>query len=390
MGSNRMTAYEGSVHHHPSDKGGGRTILYLPAGPVTGHDFRGCDQNIIEALKSTSQATIVKVNYRLGNGVRYPTPVHDVLAAYDYVQYELTKASDKIAPVSRRGWKQRSISKIGVCGQLIGGSLATMLALTESKMGESRITAAAVHNPIVDWIFPEPDCESKVSDDGDEMGELIEDDDVSPKPLAASLWKALKSERTKLKKTPAWWELHGDESELPASTLFRIRDEIFRKGASYFDPFASPILFFRSPGVEVPTNFSYLTYEPPTELEMKPTRYRKAHRVFPPSYSTLRIPNFLISISSRSPLRDQGDELTRLMRRSVVRAVQKGRNGFSNVDSGYESSEDEAARFEGANAEAEARIQFVDSPGGIFWGSESDATWREDVERVGKWFKDVL
>jgi hypothetical protein len=78
------------------------------------------------------------------------------------------------------------------------------------------------------------------------------------------------------------------------------------------------------------------------------------------------------------------------MRRSVIRDVQKGRSGFTNVDSGYESAEDQAARFDGANAEATARIQTLTSPGNRLWGSESDLNWKADVERVGRWFKKVL
>lgn len=265
-----------------------------------------------------------------------------------------------------------------------------MLALTESKMGESRIAAAAIHHPIVDWIFPEPDPDVKIFDDSDEEGELIEDD-ISPESLTASLSKALKSKRSRSKKKPPTsWELYGANSELSASTLLHIRDDIFKKPASYFDPFASPVLFFRSPGVEVPTDRSYLTYEPPMEIESNLTRKRKVHRVFPPSYSTLRIPHFLISISDESPLRDQDEEFVRLMRRSVVRDVQKGRNGFTDVDSGYESVEDHAARFDGANAEATSRIQTLISSGNRIWGSESDLAWRADVERVGRWFKQVL
>lgn len=333
---------------------------------------------------------MIKVGYRLGDGIQYPTPVHDVLTAYDYVQSEATEGSDKTTPISRRGRKLRPISKIGVCGQLIGGSLAAMLALTESKMGDSRITAAAVRDPIVDWIFPEPDPDVKILDDSDEEGELIEDN-ISPESLSASLTNALTSKRSKSKKKlPTSWKLNGSSSELSASALFRTRDLLFKKPSSYFDPFASPILFFRSPGAEVPTDRSYLTYEPPMELESKPTRKRKVHRVFPPSYSTLRIPHFLVSISNETPLRDQGEEFVRVMRRSVVRDVQKGRSGFTRADSGYESAEDQAARFDNANAEATARIQTLTSPGNRLWGSESDLNWRADVEKVGRWFKKVL
>jgi len=102
-------------------------ILYLPTGPVAKDTCVVDDDEIITALSAASNATVVRVNYRLGNGVQYPTPIHDVLAGYDWVKQNLP--TDSVSK-SRHGRPTKATSRFGVCGQLLGGSLATMLALT--------------------------------------------------------------------------------------------------------------------------------------------------------------------------------------------------------------------------------------------------------------------
>ena len=320
-------------------------------------DFKEHDERIIETLSASSNATIVRVNYRLGNGIHYPTPIHDVLSAYDWVQSQLTREFSNLAATTRRGRARRKISRIGVCGQLIGGSLAAMLALTESRMGEHRVAAAALNNPIVNWLFTEIPHSSTTAGEDDRT--------IIPPSLAA----------------------FRHASSVSSAALLSTRSSLFRKPSAYFDPFASPTLFFRSPGADVPSDPES---DPPfhsPDLVAVPTRKRrKVHRVFPPTYSTLRIPRMRVSIGTESPLLDQGEELVRLMRRSVVRSVREGRNGFARIGEGYGAERDLEER---ALTEAR-RVESLLIPGSGVWGTEREDGWRGVVSGVGEWFGEVL
>jgi acetyl esterase/lipase len=322
-------------------------------------DFKEHDERIIAALSASSNATIVRVNYRLGNGIHYyPTPIHDVLSAYDWVQHELTRESSNLAGTTRRGRAQRKISRIGVCGQLVGGGLAAMLALTESRMGEHRVVAAALNNPIVDWLFTE----------------------ISHSNTAAS------EDHQTRKRNPPSLVAFGHASPVSSTTLLATRSSLFRKPAAYFDPFASPVLFFRSPGADVPRDPKS---DPPSDtpdMAAPPMRKRKVHRIFPPTYSTLRIPRIQVTLGTESPLLDQGEELVRLMRRSVIKSVREGRNGFARVEEGYGAEGDLEER---TLAEAR-RVESLLVPGSGVWGAEREEAWRRVVGAVGEWFGDVL
>lgn len=233
-------------------------------------------------LRSGLPYTVAQVNYRLSSKFPYPTPIHDVLAGYDWIiEHLLPKRS-----ITRPG-RSDHVGRIAVVGELIGGSLATMLALTECRRGEPGVTAAAVNSPIVDWVLPE---------------------DI-------------------------------DES---AESLLQARQDFFAKPAAYFDPFASPILFFRTPGAEVPvikpemddmTCLSMIEREdfyrqqmmlsgisneesPPTE----PTAKKKAPRLFPSKNLNLELPSLYASCGTTPPLRDQALELTQAMRKSIARS----------------------------------------------------------------------
>jgi acetyl esterase/lipase len=88
---------------------------------------------------------VARINYRASSTHKYPTPIHDVLAGYDWIRDHLL----------RDEFQRPYLARMGVCGELVGGSLATMLALTECHLGQSRIGAAAVNSPVVDWVFPD-------------------------------------------------------------------------------------------------------------------------------------------------------------------------------------------------------------------------------------------
>jgi acetyl esterase/lipase len=103
------------------------------------------EHRVITTLRDSAGVTVARINYRASPDHQYPTPFHDMLFGWDWIRENLLVDE----------FKRPYLARLGVCGELIGGSLATMLALTECRLGESRIAAAAVNNPIVDWVFPD-------------------------------------------------------------------------------------------------------------------------------------------------------------------------------------------------------------------------------------------
>ncbi|KAF2421133.1 alpha/beta-hydrolase [Tothia fuscella] len=348
-------------------------IIYLPTGPILKDAHPVDDAQIITALSAASNATIVRVNYRLGNGVRFPTPIHDALAGYDWVRQNL---SAKLTP---NGQASGTSPKIGVCGQLLGGTLAASLGLTESRLGENGVSAVALNSPIVDWIFPEDPELSNKNEVDDESGDLVEDEPVSWTPMK----KMMKKPKKKLS-----WELYGNNPALPTSALITARHAFFRKPANYFDTFASPILFFRSPGADVPTPIvNGSDADDSSSLDQVPTIRRKVHRVFPPTGSALRLPEMRISTGSGSPLFDQNEEMVRLLRRSVLRKHTASRK-FDQFEDDLEEAQKELVEM--ALAEAEKKVEFHVPANTGLWGLPGDLTWRNEVNEVGAWFRRVL
>ncbi|KAJ5164268.1 uncharacterized protein N7500_006098 [Penicillium coprophilum] len=205
-------------------------------------------------LASTASALVVTVNYRLGEiqtqvspssdrssisqepveapdqilgpsnpqvtSYKYPTPVHDTLAGFDWIQTNLRP------------------SQLAIFGTHFGGSLALMLALTEARS----IQAVAAVEPICDWPGLDEYC-------------TRESTTTTPKTVSkdntASIPTLSKNKRQPRKKTPALPDL------LP---LLEARSKFFSTPERCFDSFASPILFLRSAGRDVPRTFpQYLT-----------------------------------------------------------------------------------------------------------------------------------
>ncbi|OQO03878.1 hypothetical protein B0A48_10519 [Cryoendolithus antarcticus] len=186
-----------------------------------------------------------------------------------------------------------------------------MLGLTECRRGEASVVAAAVSNPLVDWVFPQ---------DG-EVGHA-------------------KSSVAKF---------GFQHPGLTAADLLNTRAGLFRKPADYFDPFASPILFFRTAGTEPPLPMaptvtdeleqlslldredffreqqllSSISNTPPAAPTESPSQSivtkRKASRMFPSKDLKLILPSFHISTGTTSPLCDQAKELSGALRKSVIR-----------------------------------------------------------------------
>ncbi|KAJ5634505.1 hypothetical protein N7528_002347 [Penicillium herquei] len=234
-----------------ADSSRSNVILYLPPGPLfkglnsdedaiqnklNSHTWSGSSTSIEKklsnstypspqhALASMTSATVVTLNYRLGSSKtetpstspepvkfhQYPTPVHDTLAGFDWIQSNLQP------------------EKLGVFGSHIGGSLALMLALTEAKS----VHSVAAVQPICDWPgldeYCKPDNETDIS--------------------GKSRSRQKKSTRRKGSAPP------------DLVPLLQAREQFFSSFERCFDAFASPILFLRSPGRDVPKSFpTYLT-----------------------------------------------------------------------------------------------------------------------------------
>ena len=351
--------------YHPFVGGQGTPILlYLPRGPILAHARP--EEEIIELLSSTSKSTIVRINYRLAGKHHYPTPVHDVLAGYDWVKENMTPWG------VRHGRHFSGQARIGVCGELIGGGLASMLALTECRMGQTHVAAAAVSNPVVDWVFP--------SD--------------TPHPCTGKHYHNAEAPGTQLKRKgdmlrQSWFQ-SAQAEELLVMCLKKVRDKCFKTPAAYLDPFASPVLFFRTAGVGFPGQ-DPISISSDVQEPFEAGGRRKAYRSFPPLGSGICVPGMRISFGSASALRYQGEELAKLMRKSCIR--QQVQNCSIQNDDGEHSSSvdtDATSDIAAVNAKAEEKISTALNSGEGFWCSLKSNAWHTDIALIGHWFHTVL
>lgn len=407
------------------------------------------DDEIFSCLATSSGATVVRVNYRCGRDYPYPLPIHDTLACYDWV---LENIIPSISWTSRHG-RNHTQAKLGVCGELVGGSLATMLALTESKLGATRISAAAVNCPIVDWVFPTDGvnlaARHELSDDDLEYGwpdleklslqeearhhsrsqissrerdeHLDEPDDPHTEPyLDASeerydLSVVMPNDdilepgdhaqgtspmqgpslKDKLRREPTSWEVHKDNIELPASALVRARNLLFRKTEAYLDRFASPICFFRTSGIELPPPFSYLydlTFESPEERpDMDSPEYAT-----PPTMTAVRKYHRIfpqIGTGLRIPdfrITRGTDNVLFDQNAELARLMRRSIERDVKAQLSNVHEESEWARDDTAHKEAQRRIELVTTPGTGLWSLRKDNHWLERVQQVGQWFQRQL
>ncbi|OAL52549.1 alpha/beta-hydrolase [Pyrenochaeta sp. DS3sAY3a] len=376
-------------------------VLYLPPGPVVPECSEEQDL-VISTLLESSNATIARINYRASSVHSYPAPCHDVLAGFDWVRENLL----------RDEFKRPYFAPLGVCGELMGGSLATMLALTECRLGESRISAAAVNSPIVDWVFPDdlpfinpaelpepvaPDETAFPSDEDLGDSQALREEVTVAKPSRPRKKRAPKPP------PPTSWQAYGDDPVLPTLMLSGERDMLFRRPEDVFDRFASPIHFFRSPHAQLvlpdddDTAASLPPLDPETQLELNhyasfdtsvkpapvvPTlaRCRSYARIYPPSGTHLSLPAWKISAGLQNPLSDQTAELAKLLRRNVARHTLKSYAGRSRW---HDATEKE--RYEERAAE---RVQLESCAGlGLWAGMEEGAESRERVRGTGAWMK---
>lgn len=195
-------------------------------------------------LALTAGAVVVQINYR---ALTYPQPVHDVLAGWDWVVKNVkvlqgrSSFEDRGLAEAGAGQSRGATSSmgIGVYGKLVGGSLGVMLGLTECDAGATAtatnhgsnyswatnktrvpldnkekvyVKAVVTRDAIVDWVFPPP------TDTTTSSASVSSNDSIS-------------------------------------SGLQHLRDSMFRAQShpsTYFDPFASPIHFLRTPSAAQP------------------------------------------------------------------------------------------------------------------------------------------
>jgi len=211
---------------------------------------------------------------------------------------------------------------------------------------------------------------------------------------------------------------------LDMTDLLHARDDLFSKPEAYFDPFASPMLFFRTPGTEVPVlkaeldDMAYLSmieredfYKQqmmlssltsssssdltPAENSARDKVKKKASRLFPSANLNLDLPSLYISTGASSPLHDQATELSHVMRKSIFRQ-HKARltraAGFERKvlrDDELDQMDEEQARvLEAAEAMAEQKVCFQASEGSGMW--DLTAGGRNRIGCTITWLKEKL
>jgi acetyl esterase/lipase len=363
----------------------------------------GEEERVISVLRETAAATIARINYRASPLHQYPTPFHDVLFGWDWIRENLLVDE----------FQRPYLARLGVCGELIGGSLAAMLALTECRLGESRVAAAAVNNPIADWVFPD---ELPVVDPSELPEPMAPDETAFPadEDIMGSLQVPEKKPRGRPRKrspkAPSLtaWQRYGENNIIPALTLSAERDVLFRRPQDYLDRFASPIHFFRSPHAQLllPQQDDMFASRQPDEVldieaqmsldhynsvnhQASPapevpvlSRCRAYARNYPGAGTKLSLPSWTITTGTESPLSDQAAELTKVLRRSIARHALKAHAGRTKW---YDATE--RKMFE---EHAKEKILLNETPGVGLWTEHTDDRWKVNVQNIATWMKERL
>ncbi|KAF9697600.1 hypothetical protein EKO04_004254 [Ascochyta lentis] len=381
-------------------------LVYLPPGPVAPENVEA-EERVLAALRASSAATIVRINYRASPQHQYPTPYHDVLYGYDWIQ------SNMLLDGSQRPYAAR----LGVCGELMGGSIATMLALTECRVGESRITAAAVNNPIVDWVFPDDLPHVSPSELPDPVSSeetaFPADEDMMASFKALQVGELPKTKAKRKRKPKAVpltsWQAWADNAIVPTLTLSAMREVLFRRQDDMFDRFASPIHFFRSPHAQlvlpqvVDPALEQPDYALDIEIQMslnhyasfnskaraplglpELTRCRSYARVYPQAgIGKISLPAWHITTGSQSPLLDQAAELSKVLQRSIARHSMKAQTGRTRPH--------DPAEKQYYDEYAQERVLFDShSDTGLWSEQQPTPAYQTRIEEVGAWMKQRL
>ncbi|TVY90933.1 hypothetical protein LAWI1_G004410 [Lachnellula willkommii] len=181
----------------------------------------------------------------------FPTPLHDSLHAYTFLttsylpsfspprQNTPSPPTSKFSPKS--AYYTSPPSKLTqrpllIYGSYLGGTLATTLALTESfntTQAPHRIAGLIAKNAIFDWTG---------------TGTSLPPSPSNPPSNPAE-------------------EAREEETHWHENTLHILREKLFASPASTFDSFVSPVLFFRTAGLNVPRFWPGTEPEPSPEPE---------------------------------------------------------------------------------------------------------------------------
>ncbi|KAF2275391.1 alpha/beta-hydrolase [Westerdykella ornata] len=377
-------------------------LIYLPSGPLL-PEHTAEEDRLVKALAASSRSTLARINYRATTGITWPTPLHDVLAGYDWIIQHLLSDESQVA-------------RLGVCGELLGASLATSLALTECRLGGSRIVAAAANNPVADWVFaddlpvaepsnlPEPRApeETAIPADQDTMTWWAQQEDKDERETPAKPARPKK----RASKPPSAWLTNADNPVIPTLTLSAQRDILFGNPQHMFDRFASPIHFFRSPHGELiypkdDDGFASLDpldiedrldinhYESRQDMErdrapLMPVlrRCRAYARIYPPANMLLSLPQWHITTGLNSPLLDQASELAKMLKRSIARRQLRTKTARIMWQDPVEK-----AKYE---AWADQRVGLSTSEGVGLWTVSDSPSWQDGVESLGRWMEECL
>lgn len=336
-------------------------------------------------LVEATSLPVVHINYRLSPAHLFPTSIHDVVAGYDWIVKNLLP-SPTSAPQVDGSFRGRASSdpipttaqqsRIGVYGTHIGGSLALSLGLTECRTPTSlaslsehpaRVVAIATQDAITDWAQLVP------------LKEL-------------ALKQSLQSQSRELD--------IGHAGTMSAMEKFRQSYFHDRRLDDCLDPFASPALFFRTAGIELPLRpYGYsakgsssssqsstesTASDSGSETDAKAPRYY--HRRFPPaSMGPAILPAMQLSVCRESRFEKQNLEFVRLVQRALVRQAMPKGTGQKAVDEEI----DEIAKAE----EKRERDETIDAAKQIaeerFQYSVEGHGYEDDV-RAGEWLRRSL
>lgn len=261
----------------------------------------------------------------------WPTPVHDTAAAFAWLMANLAPSGS-----ARRD--------MYVYGSYLGGGLAAALALTETRAhAKFGIRGVVAYNGVYNWTMFLP--HHRINNPSPKSTKRI-----FPHQLAEG------------------------------SHLYRLRDEmprLFDTPSSLFDPFASPCLFFHSPGLATPRSFStsmddaaamdaLMAGDDDDDDEGPPKMLRRMYLVFPPRGSELTIPETLLLHDSPPPLPTKKKGRPRLRAADLGHTFEAQANNLAEaMQRSIDIVETEARRAFGEDAhdiqtEGLRRVQVVD------------------------------
>ena len=261
-----------------------------------------------------------------------------------------------------------------------------MLALTECRLGSTGVGAAFVNNPIVDWVGMH-----EINPRSDGGGEGIEN--------ASDTLNHRQARRGKNGARLSSFAQFASNSRLPASSLLSARFNLFKRPSSYFDPFASPSLFFRTSGANPSLSHDSDDSSLPPMLDNVDNQDmavpHKAYLKYPLSTAALRLPTFRIEICAQCPLRDQIEEFAGSLRRS--NRIDKSRRENIRQPEEYQESTSLHQRKGGLHAHLVThelhlanKIQSRVKDGIGLWDGCSENQKLETINVLSQWLNDPV